>query len=136
MATLANAPAHAKITPWGTAQEAQPLGEGILFVSTPSHGGFYVPPTIQAELARTFPDFRPWTGSWQWLEEDCDWVLLALIRPQISPRTPKELARIAQAMAEREANRHPSYHGPVCGWQHVVDVLPQISGARNFGGAA
>jgi hypothetical protein len=59
-------------TPWGASQDVRPIGtDGILVVSTASHGGFYVPDsqlsTIPAEH-RTYA--AQWSGDEHWFEED------------------------------------------------------------------
>lgn len=62
------------ITPWGDADAIEELGDrGILFASTPSHGGVYVPDEVRAEWPEPFrswvSDIHGWTG---WYEEDCE----------------------------------------------------------------
>jgi hypothetical protein len=65
-----------RTSPWGTVNTQQTLacvdGHYIDLVSTPSHGGAYVPDALlhyipeaeQLEAAR-------WSGSRNWYEEDC-----------------------------------------------------------------
>lgn len=67
-------------TPWGTAETVTPLGtDGAAFVSTPGHGGVYLP----HELARQMPHYlveASFLGTDTWWEEDCDaaWPVLVL----------------------------------------------------------
>src|SRR5437762_1102035 len=56
-------------TPWGRADSAGIIAEGIAFVSTPSHGGIF----LSAEMNEKIPEvFRRQGG---WYEEDCDWAI-------------------------------------------------------------
>ncbi len=59
-------------SPWGTIDSVTPLGdEGAAFVTTPSHGGIYLP----TELARQMPHWiteASFLGTDTWWEEDCD----------------------------------------------------------------
>ncbi len=59
-------------SPWGTIDSVTPLGtEGAAFVTTPGHGGIYLP----TELARTMPNEivqASFLGTDTWWEEDCD----------------------------------------------------------------
>ena len=65
-------PAVGSYCPWGTVQHVTDYGDGIVVVSTPSHGGFYVPDAL---LWRIDPDrvawSKAWSGSRNWFEEDC-----------------------------------------------------------------
>jgi hypothetical protein len=67
-------------TPWGVADSVKHIGQGIKSVSTPSHGGYYVP---ESELAKMPPAaLNTWAGR-GWYEEDCDWCLVALSFPNL-----------------------------------------------------
>lgn len=69
-----------RYTPWGYADSEKEIGGGIISVSTPSHGGLFVPPlvfnTMPAELKCNV------YGEGTWFEEDCEWALVALAFPQ------------------------------------------------------
>lgn len=85
-------------TPWGTADGVTPVGRGIEFVSTPSHGGYYVPDA----LLRFIPTARQawakrWSGSVNWYEEDCCWAAVAEAFPELFPETAQEHARMTIA---------------------------------------
>ena len=69
-------------TPWGQSDGIEPLADGILFVTTPSHGGFYVPPELVKNMPYKYLDatFRR-QGFNGFFEEDCDWALVALAFP-------------------------------------------------------
>ncbi len=67
-------------SPWGTIDSVTPVGnEGAAFVTTPGHGGMYLP----FLLARQMPAYlveESFLGSDTWWEEDCDaaWPTLVL----------------------------------------------------------
>ncbi|MEI2384738.1 hypothetical protein [Breoghania sp. JC706] len=63
-------------TPWGVADYAREYAEGIVFYSTPSHGGF----KLSAErLAQMHTALREKDG---WFEEDCAWAKVAFAFPE------------------------------------------------------
>ncbi len=64
-------------SPWGIIQAATEIADGILSVSTASHGGYYLSPERQAVLERRLPGVRPYAGK-PWYEEDEDWTYVAL----------------------------------------------------------
>ena len=67
-------------TPWGESESVKNIGRGVLFVSTPSHGGYKVP---ESELAKMpAPALKTFAG-YGWYEEDCDWCLVALSFPDL-----------------------------------------------------
>lgn len=94
-------------TPWGAPQTVDDIGEGVCFVSTASHGGYYVPPAVNERIP------AHWRAiSWNnqaargWYEEDCDWALVALALPHLFIREEVELARkIAVSTHEKKLYR-------------------------------
>lgn len=72
------------VTPWGMSDSAQPIADGLVFYSTPSHGGYYISPARVASMPKPLRDFQPWAGP-NWYEEDCDWCTVALAFPQFFP---------------------------------------------------
>ncbi len=67
-------------TPWGAAETVTPLGtEGAAFVSTPSHGGVYLPAALAKKMPGPLVD-ASFLKSATWWEEDCDaaWPMLVL----------------------------------------------------------
>ncbi len=86
-------PRFSRHTPWGYADQYSNLGQGMFSVSTPSHGGIFVPeeylhcisPEGRADAAR-------WSGSEQWYEEDCCWAHVAIAFPD---RFPPEAVKVA-----------------------------------------
>lgn len=73
-------------TPWGPAQDVTDIGAGILRVDTASHGGYYVPPTLNALIPASWraASFNG-RGMDGWYEEDCDWSMVALAFPTTFP---------------------------------------------------
>ncbi len=70
-------------TPWGRADYVREIGNGILSVSTPSHGGYYVPPAMVARMPEAAR--ATFCGVSGWFEEDCDWALVAMSFPELFP---------------------------------------------------
>lgn len=63
-------------SPWGRIDQAKTLADGIVSVSTASHGGI----RLSSELNDAMPP--AFKSSDCWYEEDCDWALVALIHPE------------------------------------------------------
>ena len=61
-------------SPWGTIDDATKLADGIVFVSTPSHGGIWLSPDRVAQLPKGYDSF---IGSNTWHEEDNDAPMIA-----------------------------------------------------------
>lgn len=58
-------------SPWGTIQDIYDEGFGCVFVSTPSHGGMYVPTELLPRIPQELQDYAAsWSGSRHWYEED------------------------------------------------------------------
>lgn len=59
-------------SPWGTVQDVEVIADGIVYVSTASHGGIWVAPELLHLLTDEMKDYAAyWSGSPQWFEEDC-----------------------------------------------------------------
>lgn len=104
-----------KQTPWGLSDSAgETVAEGIVFYSTPSHGGYHLSPERMAEFRNVFPKFTTYAGG-PWFEEDCDHNAVALAFPQFF-RTDQvvDAVRFAKDAAVRGYGES---------WQHVMDVL-------------
>ena len=72
-------------TPWGESQSIDKVGDGssgILFVSTASHGGYYVPPGLHSMMP---PVYQKTFAGGPWYEEDCDWAKVVLSFPHLFP---------------------------------------------------
>jgi hypothetical protein len=70
-------------TPWGRADRREKIAEGIIEVSTPSHGGIWLSDDRIAQLPANVTNFvRDNYCGWDslhWWEEDCDWVVPYII---------------------------------------------------------
>ncbi len=73
-------------SPWGKAETTHDVAPGIIFISTASHGGYWLSDDRLAaipnnwRLARIHP-----SSDSPWFEEDCDWALVALTFPDLFP---------------------------------------------------
>lgn len=96
--TLSPAETRRISSPWGTPDTAEELVPGIVWVSTPSHGGYWVQPHRFAEMPTPIQATSTFAGQPHWYEEDCDWALVALAFPRLfSPRMLKAaVATVAQ----------------------------------------
>lgn len=65
------------------ADSVQDIGRGVLQVSTPSHGGTFVPDSELAKLPECLRRFKTFTKSPNWFEEDCDVVIPVLMFPDL-----------------------------------------------------
>ena len=66
-------------TPWGKSDHREVLPNGIVSVSTPSHGGYFVPAALNAQIPEYWQQ-ATWGGQGArgWYEEDCDWAIVCL----------------------------------------------------------
>lgn len=71
-------------TPWGVADSVVELTNGIRRVSTPSHGGYWVPAKLLPQIPTEYRAYASkWSGSDQWYEEDCAWACVAVTFPDV-----------------------------------------------------
>lgn len=68
-------------TPWGFPDTVKQIAPGIVFYSTPSHGGYWLSDARVASMPRPLREFRPFAGP-NFYEEDADWSIVALAFPQ------------------------------------------------------
>lgn len=103
------APQVGSPTPWGPAETVEPReveGGTVYLVSTPSHGGIYVP----AEIVGRIPAHRQqyaerWSGSRLWYEEDVAALAVGLAWPQLFPNaTAGDLATCADILDSLQAS--------------------------------
>lgn len=80
---LETIPPALQSTPWGPAQDAFKYAEGLIFVHTAGHGGFWCGPERWLKIRATWPDWRPFGDRAPWLEEDNDAALAALAWPEL-----------------------------------------------------
>lgn len=83
-------------TPWGKADSSTKFAKGIVFYSTPSHGGFH----LSASRLKQVPEFLQTAdkyadGTKGWFEEDCAAAIVTVCFPEFFTRE-QRLAAIAQ----------------------------------------
>lgn len=71
-------------SPWGEVQTARDLGNGLHFVATASHGGLYLPQDMVDAMPAALRCNR-YSGGGQWWEEDVEWALPVVWRPELFP---------------------------------------------------
>lgn len=87
-------------TPWGVSQVDHHVSDGLVSVSTASHGGFWLSPERVATMRAAIPEFQPFAG-YPWLEEDCDAVVALVVFPGFfMPGQVAEARNIVLKMAE------------------------------------
>ncbi len=75
-------------TPWGMPELFVPVADGIMFISTASHGGYHLTPVMLDRVPTAWRMARKKnhdTLSSPWFEEDVDWCLVALSFPEAFP---------------------------------------------------
>ena len=63
-----------KYSPWGAVEDTDPVAEGIEFVYTASHGGYYISEERLKQVPQRLQNWAArWAKGWgpQWYEEDC-----------------------------------------------------------------
>ena len=97
-------PSRQMHTPWGGADHVEKLGEGVVQVGTPSHGGIGVEKSLAEErMSAKARSEAIRQGGWYWFEEDCDWALVATEMPELFSERDRRLA------AESLKRWHPGY---------------------------
>ncbi len=84
-------------TPWGVSDSYRVYDEGILFISTPSHGGFRVDAELYRQAAAQGnlplkPGFWEEGNQYVWFEEDSEWAFVAITFPDKFTSREKEIA--------------------------------------------
>jgi len=82
----------ATTTPWGKSQDTETIAQGIVFHSTPSHGGYKLNPARMQEFRIQFPEFQTYAGG-PWFEEDCDAAMIPVAFPDCFPAEQVAMAR-------------------------------------------
>ena len=106
-------------TPWGEVQGGREVAPGIIKVHTAGHGGHVLDEAAQLAVRVAVPGSTPWTGTLRYLEEDCDWALLALARPDLFP---------ADCVAEISLHRNSYKCIPATFWEDPLGVAFIASG--------
>lgn len=102
-------------TPWGESDYDDQVAEGVVSVSTPSHGGILVAKAVaEATLSRDAWAIGQEFGLWLAFEEDCAWAAVAYEHPEwfvgIWTNAPSE-ERIKMLASETLARWYPEYRG-------------------------
>ena len=81
------APKQALNTPWGDADNVTDMGNGILSVSTPSHGGLMVPKDMAKHIPQAVrSSFMNKDKKAVWAEEDCEMTIaIAFLFDHLDP---------------------------------------------------
>lgn len=88
-----------KNSPWGIVQDEETIADGIVYVSTASHGGIWVSPELLGRVQKAMRDYAAyWSGSSQWFEEDCAAQCVVVSFPEYFPA---EQVERAQAIVDR-----------------------------------
>ena len=119
-------------SPWGQVQHSKEYPQGIAFVETASHGGFYVPAETVAKMPEALRAFVPFAHNTsdplnecaRWYEEDCDWAIVVLAFPELF-----QLGTVASAVmhVRNMAQWKDATVGPMKAydkqWHHVREWL-------------
>ena len=82
-----------KTSPWGIVDAEEVIAEGIVFVSTASHGGIWVSPELLPRITKEMKDYAEyWSGSSQWFEEDSAAQCVVVSFPEYFPADQVERA--------------------------------------------
>jgi hypothetical protein len=68
---------------WGTIDSVKTISTGIIFVTTPSHGGYILNKDRYAEMHPTLREAS--FSNDQCFEEDCSWCAVCLMWPEYFP---------------------------------------------------
>jgi hypothetical protein len=83
-----------KNSPWGIVQDEEVIADGIVYVSTASHGGIWVSPELLGRVQEAMRDYAAyWSGSSSWFEEDCAAQCVVVSFPEYFPAEQVERAR-------------------------------------------
>jgi len=91
-------------TPWGKADSIERIGDGgILSVSTPGHGGYFVPTALLSRIPEDQQRYaQRWSGSRNWYEEDVCFVSVHLAFPELFTPRESAVAYLHEAMNRKE----------------------------------
>lgn len=91
-------------SPWGTVQHAEPYEDGIVMVSTASHGGIMIPEAIATQRLSPAAQKRAlrFEGFYCY-EEDCDWAIPTL--ELLALRSGRYNGRVYHVSTEEELMR-------------------------------
>jgi len=72
-------------SPWGRPQQQKEIARGIIWVSTASHGGYWISTERRDAMPQQWRGFKTWAGG-NWFEEDCDAAVVAVSFPNAFSR--------------------------------------------------
>ena len=103
--TFPLSPVITKTSPWGPVESMESVGDtGIVFVTTASHGGYYVPPVWNAEISKKGRDHGyEWTKQQGWYEEDCSAAYVVRDLPEFF--TPELVKRATELIKSLDSHR-------------------------------
>lgn len=67
-------------TPWGPSDTEETVADGIVFYTTPGHGGFLLSQDRRDDMPEAIRSFQTFAGG-NWYEEDCDAALVVYSFP-------------------------------------------------------
>lgn len=85
-------------TPWGQSDHEEVIAEGIVFYSTPSHGGIKVSRKVLATMPVELQNLDGW------YEEDCEILKVILAFPQLFPKNNIETTKEQYAFWFKKEN--------------------------------
>jgi hypothetical protein len=98
-------PVVGSMSPWGRVEDVREFGDGVVFVSTAGHGGFW----LSADRHRALQSrhgFKTFAGG-AWYEEDCDAAVVVVAFSDLF-----DVPTVERATAAVLAR--PAYYGNVC----------------------
>ena len=78
MATDRDQPRKGSPTTWGAVDTITTIAPGIIFASTPSHGGIWLSQEREQQIPEEIRAIAREFSPQQWYEEDCDFVIPTL----------------------------------------------------------
>ena len=73
-------------SPWGQIQHAETFADGLVMVSTASHGGLWVRPDLESLIPANCKSIARQYAPTGWYEEDCDCAIPLALLPGVSAR--------------------------------------------------
>jgi hypothetical protein len=74
---------NTKNSPWGHIDSAKEVSRGIFWVSTSSHGGYYLSEEMHSKMPEQLRFENSYSGRGsQWFEEDLEWSLVVASFPE------------------------------------------------------
>ena len=74
------------LSPWGPTQHTVRIAPGIYWISTSSHGGYYISQERLADMPRKYKKLVFLHDEPQWFEEDSAFIAVVLTWPKLFPK--------------------------------------------------